>query len=895
MRSSGILLRASTSARCWPVVALRICCTATLLFGLAASAQDETPSETASTHEALEAPTDEAVEAPTDEAVESSADDAGEVQEGSAETDRPKGRELEDFAAETEEPFEIEPIQTGDIEEILIQGEAGTGTPKAAPISVVGFDMDTLSKEGIRDIRDLANFTPSLEIKSAFAATNPAIFIRGIGLDDYNANAASAVAIYQDGVYMQSGAIQLFGFFDQERVEVLRGPQGTFYRNASAGAILVKSRQPTEEFEAFLSGTYGRFDQFDLSGAISGPIVQDWLSGRVSGYYNTRDGTTKNRCAALINAKPLALSPCNDENDFGYLISSDIEERVNDIDAYGIRGLLLLAPPTLDMEWLLNLHGRQNLGHAYQYQHHGVRIQPARPTAINPPVVIDTGPIGDNASYVDDDRDPFAGAYDINGPEDLDIFGTNLTWTWHFGDSYEFESITAYEWHDRYTYENSDASPKLSSHSKYTDTAWQFSEELNLRGEWIGSDIGDGGWSLGAFYLQEDLEVENIYDAIGSDQLQHYEQTLRNFGAYIQSDYTIRPGCAPIGCDFKFDIGVRYNVEYKQFDIDACNYAQGICDPTRTTITGTENEMWDGWGGDFILSWFYDDQENNVYLKYSRGWKGGHFNGGATTQFDIITGVRPEIVDSYEVGLRAHWFDGRLMTNVTGFYYDYQDLQVFKTEQSLTAFFSTNKLVNAKGAEIYGIELDLAAQPIEGMNITFNAAWVESVYDEFITLLPFRFRKQRPGGMGFFPPIIVKFPFDYSGNDLIGSPRFSFTGSIDYEIPLPGGIAGPFLPGKLTPRYSFSWKDDIYFDSSSGTGAYLNFPKAYFGQEAFWIHNASLSWRSENDRFEITGWVHNFLDQHYKTSSDDLSQGLNYVLNVWADPRTYGVSITVSY
>jgi outer membrane receptor protein involved in Fe transport len=78
-------------------------------------------------------------------------------------------------------------------------------------------------------------------------------------------------------------------------------------------------------------------------------------------------------------------------------------------------------------------------------------------------------------------------------------------------------------------------------------------------------------------------------------------------------------------------------------------------------------------------------------------------------------------------------------------------------------------------------------------------------------------------------------------------------------------------------------------------GSYLNFPKAYFGQEAFWIHNASLSWRSENDWIEITGWVHNFLDQHYKTSSDDLSQGLNYVLNAWADPRMYGISVTVSY
>ena len=877
MRGSGKLLRTSTSV-CYPAGAsLWVCLIAALLLVFAASAQDEVPSETSEPDETIESPADEVVE----------------PEESGAETDEASDAESEDLASETEPPFEIDPFKNTDIEEILIQGEAGSGTPKAAPISVIGFDMDTLSKEGIKDIRDLANFTPSLEIKSAFAATNPAIFIRGVGLDDFNANAASAVAIYQDGVYMQSAAIQLFGFFDEEGVEVLRGPQGTFYRNASAGAILVRSRPPTEEFETYISSTYGRFNQFDLSGAISGPIVPDWLSGRVAGYWNTRDGITKNRCNYLT---PKSLTPCDQLAGGNKLrISRGIQARVNDVDNYGLRAQLLLAPPTLDMEWLANVHGGQNLGHAFQYQHHGVRIRPGRINMIEPPTVIDTGPIRDSAGYVDEDGDPFAGEYDLNGPESLDIFGTNLRWIWNFGDGYEAESITAYEWHKRFTLENSDGSPLLSSHSEYADKAWQFSEELNLRGEWIGSDLGDGGWSLGALYLQEDLEVSNIFDAIGADQLQEYDQGLRNFGTYIQGDYTLRPGCVPIGCDFKLDLGIRYNVEWKDFDITACGYNMRICDPNRVTITGEESEMWDGWSGDFILAWFYDDEDNNVYLKYSRGWKGGHFNGGALTRFDIITGVEPEIVDSYELGLRAHWFAGRLMTNLTGFFYDYQNLQVFKLEQtSPIAGFAIAKLVNSQKATVYGIELDLAAQPIEGVNITFNAAWVESEYNEFITDLPFLFQQEKPGGRAFFPPVKIRFPFDYSGNDLIGSPRFSFTGSVDYEIPLPGQIAGRGL-GSLTPRYSYSWKDDIFFDAGSGRGAYLNFPVATFGQEAFWIHNASLSWRSENERIEITGWVHNFLDEHYKTSSDDLSQGLNYILNAWADPRTYGITVDISY
>jgi len=886
MRDSENPLRALASLR---LRGLRGCRGLALLAGLiaallssqAAAAQGESSSEADAAEETAEPP-----RADTDEA-----------DEGTTQSEADEGEEPEEFGARPS-AFKVEPIQSSDIEEILVHGEAGTGIPKASPISVIGFDMDTLSKEGIRDIRDLGNYTPSLEIKSQFASSNPAIFIRGVGLDDFNANAASAVAIYQDGVYMQSAAIQLFGFFDEQNVEVLRGPQGTYYRNASAGAILVTSLPPTDEFESYVEYTYGLYNQNDVTGAVSGPIVPDWLSGRISGYYNYRGGTTKNRC----HAWQLKKKPCT-ADDSPKFLEADLDEKVNGIEAYGLRAQLLLAPPTLDMEFLFNAHGGQNLGKAFQYQHHAIHLREEDVDINNPspaPVDLPIDPPwkgGDVTGYRDIDGDPFAGAYDFDGPENLDIFGTNLKYTWNFGDSYELKAITAYEWHDRSTFENSDGSPRFALITNYKDDAWQLSEELDLSGEWIGTDFGDGGWSMGAFYLQEDLNVENYFEIVnGNDLDQQYEQRMRNFASYIQGDYTIRPGCAPIACDFKFDLGLRYNVEYKKFDITTCapTPGSGFCGPANVTIAGKESEMWDGWSGDFILSWYYDEEESNVYLKYSRGWKGGHFNGGATYRQDVITAVKPETVDSYELGLRAHWFDGRLMTNATGFYYDYQNLQVFKIEQTAQQGFPISKLVNAQSATIYGVEFDLYASPIEGMQISFNFAWVESEYDQFMTDLPFFFAQPRPNGQGNFPPKVIRVPFDYSGNPLIGSPKYSFTGSIDYEIPLPGEIRGHGV-GTLTPRYSFSWKDDVYFDAGKGQGAYLNFPIATFGQEAFWIHNAALSWRSENELIEITGWVHNFMNQYYKLSSDDLSVGLNYLLHSWADPRTYGITVTLSY
>ncbi len=149
---------------------------------------------------------------------------------------------------------------------------------------------------------------------------------------------------------------------------------------------------------------------------------------------------------------------------------------------------------------------------------------------------------------------------------------------------------------------------------------------------------------------------------------------------------------------------LRYNVEYKKFDISACGFTNRKTCNARKSHASPEKKTRRGTVGaeTFILAWFYDEQESNVYIKYSRGWKGGHFNGGATTRFDVITGVDPEIVDSYELGLRSHWFDGRLMTNVTGFFYDYKDLQVFKLEQDPSGRFHAPSWSTPRTRTVYG-------------------------------------------------------------------------------------------------------------------------------------------------------------------------------------------------
>src|SRR5262245_48502005 len=204
--------------------------------------------------------------------------------------------EAAEAASQGEEPSP-QRAQSEGVEEIVITGEL-LSVVEDETVSAIGFDQSELKVEGIKDIRDLARFTPTLEIKSAFAASNPTIFIRGVGLDDFNANAATAVAIYQDGVYMQSPVGQLFQFFDTENAVVLRGPQPSLYRSAEAGAILVQSNKPSDELDGYLTTTYGNYNLVEVEGAVGGPIgSSEMLSGRFSGSWVTRDGITKNRCA----------------------------------------------------------------------------------------------------------------------------------------------------------------------------------------------------------------------------------------------------------------------------------------------------------------------------------------------------------------------------------------------------------------------------------------------------------------------------------------------------------------------------------------------------------------------------------------------------------------------
>jgi Outer membrane receptor proteins, mostly Fe transport len=271
------------------------------------------------------------------------------------------------------------------VEEIVVKGaESAAATDFNVADSVTAFSAADLVALGAANIADLSAFTPNLEIVTA-GATSATFFIRGVGLNDFGANATSSAPVYQDDVPMNSQALQLGTLFDMETVNILRGPQGTgLARNASAGAIKLYGRKPTGQYTGFLRGRGGNFSYQEYEGAVEAPIFEDMLSGRLAFIFTDRDGTMKNRCGGappfsqrvpvplpgVLNANRQTetggpWSICG-ENPYNGTLSANpggaisdvpvgLPKWVNDKHNWAARSTFLFEP-TLDTSFLVNAH-----------------------------------------------------------------------------------------------------------------------------------------------------------------------------------------------------------------------------------------------------------------------------------------------------------------------------------------------------------------------------------------------------------------------------------------------------------------------------------------------------------------------------------------------------------
>jgi len=469
----------------------------------------------------------------------------------------------------------------------------------------------------------------------------------------------------------------------------------------------------------------------------------------------------------------------------------------------------------------------------------------------------------------DADRgDPWSGEYSATPPEDLDLFGTFLRLEWEL-DNWSLTSITSYEQNKRSAGLDIDASPFVESERLVDDKAWQFMQDARLT--W--TQPGRLDLTLGVFLLHEKLEAQSAFAGVAVGSLSALGQTFEQ-----RTDYLGVFGLGRIEFSerFSIEIGIRLNVERKDFEITAentfirDNMPAGEAIPGLTILQGEDESLDVVPSGDVILE-YHATEDVNFYSKYVRGYKGRHFNGGGVDPDTIIEPANAEYVNSFETGFSSTWFDSIVSWNGAAFLYLYEDQQIFQLQTSLGGSRPINQLINAEDSRIFGVETDIRLA-WQGFNTYLSVGWIFTEYSDFRNELT----TVRPGGMG--EPVREIRISDFSGNDLVNAPEITLSGSVSYSWDM-----GRF--GTLTPRFDYRFKDRVYTTPQNNPNV---------GDNERWVFDVRTDYAEPDGQFTIGVWVRNLTDELYRSTTVGGIQNQHIVVGI-ADGRTYGMTMTLSF
>jgi iron complex outermembrane receptor protein len=644
--------------------------------------------------------------------------------------------------------------ETTSLEEIVVTAQRREQNLQDVPIAISAMTGQMLANAGVRDPRDLQSLVPSLQFQSGTAATTTIIFLRGVGIGDFNSNTTGAVGVYVDDVFLGANSGKLFNVFDGDGVEVLRGPQGTLYgRNTTGGAIKFSSKKPTNELSTDFSALYGRYNEVRLEGGIGGPIVDDKLKIRLSGLYNKRDGWMLNRVTG---------------------------HHLNDLDLWAARAIIDFTP-TDSLLLRLSMHSGQNNGGARQFQHRGQGVG-----FDGSPLFDENGVPLDGFGYADTDHNPNAGDFNIEGKEKVKVSGGSLLGEWKL-DGVTLTSITAYEKVDRNTLEDTDVSPNSVLTAVYKDKPEQWSQELRV------ASNGDGKlkWIAGAFYFDDNLKTDSSFDVLrdlrplfadpetnptgfspeNSVGLLRYPftQKTKSWALFGQADYAISDALT-------LTAGLRYTEDKIDFKYQSYFDEAGV---GIFPVVGTDDSSkFTNTSGRLALSYRLSG-DTMAYASISTGYNSGGYSGGSATLQAQLDPFNSEKLTAYEVGLKTEMLDHRVRLNTAAFYYDYKDLQVFIYDT--TGEIPVMRKINAGAARVYGLEAELTAKPTEQLEAFVSISLLNSEYRDFVNT----------SGV------------DFSGNTLINAPEFSGSAGLTWTQQIGGA-------GSLQAMVSGSYQSKVY-------------------------------------------------------------------------------------
>ena len=588
------------------------------------------------------------------------------------------------------------------LEEIIVTAQKREQNIQDVGIAISAFSGEQMRQLGYTNAQQITALAPGVHTVQPNGEANYALAIRGAANSDFVANQESPVSLYVDEVYISQMSGAGFMLFDMERVEILRGPQGTLYgRNATGGLAHFVTNKPEQEFGGYGQVTVGEYDQVKFQGAVTGALTEG-LSARLSVATHHNSGYIDNR-----------VDPDND---------------LNNANDYAGRAQFLFEPSE-DFSLLLNARYSlqeirtgffENVSGTFDDVGNGIKQDNcALVTNFN--------------GYCDGDGDNFAGDYDKLGFNDLETYGFTGTFKWNLGDKL-LTVILDRQSVERDYIEDSDASPLADFNFYLTTDAEQWSSEIRLNGE-----TDRLRWVAGFYYLNIELADSNGAEipllgidpsgAAGLDGQGNYTgldspytQEKDSWSLFGQLEYEFSEQFTLIGGFRWIDEQVDYHYMNNVVSFINDGSVKRNGNPNILVPLGEHTDVYEEglWSAKAELDWQPND-DWLVYASWNRGVKGGGFNApfDATAADDFLGqfGFGEEELNAFELGFKSSLMDGLARLNVSAYYNDYKDFQAFTIVGLATNVYS------APDAESVGFEAELFVTPSEGLDVAFGVSY----------------------------------------------------------------------------------------------------------------------------------------------------------------------------
>lgn len=736
------------------------------------------------------------------------------------------------------------------LDEIVVTSRKISESLQDVPIAVSAFTADALQKKGLSNISQIGDYTPSLimDFTSALTGSSASIttFIRGIGQSDFLLTIDPGVGLYVDGVYVARSVGGIVDLLNLERIEVLKGPQGTLFgRNTIGGAVNIVSAKPGEIFSLHADATIGSFNRRDLRMTVDIPLIEDKLLSSLSFSTKNRDGYAERIPFTGTHGPDISYpsqaigqnTELGDENTFTakgifLLNASDRLQATLIVDATRSREHSAASK-------LLNTYpGATQLAGLYNGCIAGAIPVEACGPAFN--LNGDGNPLNDRTPY--DNRfitdDPYT-TYGT-GPNfsNLDLFGIALTLDYAVTDNIDLKSITAYRKLDAEFGRDGDNSPLTVDHTSNLYEHEQFTQELQMTGNSLDGKLQ---WLAGLYYFQENGR-DNVFVPLGGlpfldlDELNIVDNV--SYAAFGQASYNITD-------DLSVTAGLRYtkeNKDYRPVHRELVSGALLVPDVTaELDITDTSPRLGVEyrWNENFF-----------TYVSVSRGFKSGGFTGRTVDPQPAARPFKPEKVWAYEVGFKSDLADGRVRLNGAAYYTDYSNLQVVNQEGI------TPITVNAGKAKIKGGELELQAMVTDDLILSVGLAYTDAKYVE----------------------ITDPFATINTDNKFANTPEFSSTVGLEYTVDLDND-------GTLLFHGDWNYNSEIYNNAE-------NTPE--LTQAALHLFNAAVTYSHPGDQWELVFGGRNLSDQKYLISGFN-QPGVGFTEGTFARPREWYLTLRLSY